>query len=171
MDTIEALKVLAEIAERLCDTPYISAATLEEQIEAMTMAKIALINAIQRFQITKDNGITPIQEYRTWDEQVCQNHGFRGANIPNASKHKLICEELNQTYIKKNACYGNSFGDTVRKYGNIAGVTRMHDKFSRIEQLILNKSEDEESLEDNLMDLANYCIMMVMINEKQKGDM
>ena len=122
---------------------------------------------------------------RVWDEQVRQwgevqqaptdvpeiTHGFNGGKIPNPSKHKIICEELNQTYIKKNACYGNSFGDTVEKYGNIAGLTRMHDKFSRIEQLVLDKTEDEESLEDNLMDLANYCLMMVMINEKQKGDM
>lgn len=93
-----------------------------------------------------------------------------GDDVPKAKtdifRHNEICEELRATYLVKNKCYGNSFADTVEKYGNIVGVARMHDKFSRIEQLVLDKTEDEESLEDNLMDLANYCIMMVMINEK-----
>lgn len=76
-------------------------------------------------------------------------------------KFKEITEALFDTYKRKNADYGDSFGKSVEKYGNIAALTRMSDKFNRIENLILNGNAKvvEESLGDSLLDLANYAIM------------
>lgn len=86
----------------------------------------------------------------------------------NVSKHKELVNELNVTYADKNKKYGDSFADTVKRYGQIAALTRMSDKFSRIEQFILNGYEDdEEGLRDSLMDLANYCLMTVMLIEEE----
>ena len=78
-----------------------------------------------------------------------------------------IIEEMAKTYEKKNADYGDSFGISVRKYGNIAALTRMSDKFNRIENLILNDNAQvkDESLLDSLKDLACYCVMTVMAIE------
>ena len=45
--------------------------------------------------------------------------------------------------------YGDSFGISVQKYGLISALTRISDKFNRLESLILNKNrlvEDEELL-------------------------
>lgn len=69
--------------------------------------------------------------------------------------------DLRQTYIAKNKDYGDSFGKSVRKYGLISALTRMSDKFNRLESLVLNKEQlvENESLQDTLLDLANYCIM------------
>lgn len=79
-------------------------------------------------------------------------------------KHRKLLDKLHETYISKNADYGDSFGQSIRKYGNIAGLTRISDKFNRIENLILNGNMQvtDEALEDSLLDLSNYCVMLVM---------
>lgn len=79
------------------------------------------------------------------------------------ARHKKILENLHDTYVDKNNKYGDAFADTLEKYGNVAALTRMYDKFSRIETMILNEIEDsEESVIDSALDLANYLVMFVM---------
>lgn len=86
-------------------------------------------------------------------------------------RHKELCEGLNETYKEKNKNYGDSFGISVKKYGYISALTRMSDKWNRLEQLILNRSNGtkDESLTDTLIDLANYCLMTVMELEEEKA--
>ena len=77
---------------------------------------------------------------------------------------KNICEKMLSTYEKKNHDYGDSFSQTVDKFGLIASGVRMHDKLERfinITQKGVFKTNDE-SLRDTLLDLANYAIMTVM---------
>lgn len=85
------------------------------------------------------------------------------SNPSKVQKHLELCNKIHDTYKLKNQKYGDSFNDTIKKYGTIAALTRMSDKFSRIENNILNNvDDDDEKLEDNLLDLANYCLMTVM---------
>jgi len=74
--------------------------------------------------------------------------------------HKEICEDLNDLYKAKNADYGDSFADTRRKYPN-AILIRLNDKMSRLESLMGGASQQvsDESIDDTLKDLANYCLM------------
>ena len=87
----------------------------------------------------------------------------------NVQIHGKICQELTETYKKKNADYGNSFGNSLDKHGLIAGIVRMDDKMSRL--ISLNSKNEQqvmdESLRDTLMDLANYAIMSVMWLDEQ----
>ena len=85
-------------------------------------------------------------------------------NMDNLVDHAGICAELTNTYRKKNADYGNSFSRAVEKYGLVSALTRISDKFNRLESLILHKEQEvkDESIQDTLLDLANYCIMTVM---------
>lgn len=85
-------------------------------------------------------------------------------NMDNLVDHAGICAELTNTYRKKNADYGNSFSRAVEKYGLISALTRISDKFNRLESLILHKEQEvkDESVQDTLLDLANYCIMTVI---------
>ncbi len=78
-----------------------------------------------------------------------------------------FCKEVNtmaNLYEQKNKAYGDSFSISVKKYGPIAGLTRLSDKFNRLETLILNKDIacNGEALSDTLVDLANYAIMLKM---------
>ena len=81
-------------------------------------------------------------------------------------EHEKICKELNEIYAKKNADYGNSFGYTFQKLGLISAITRISDKYNRICNLATKKSDEakvkDETIEDTLKDLANYCIMTLI---------
>lgn len=81
----------------------------------------------------------------------------------NPVTHEFICEELYETYKKKNKDYGDSFAKSLDKHGLIAAIVRMDDKMSRL--VTLEKSESievNESMRDTVMDLANYAIMTAM---------
>lgn len=77
--------------------------------------------------------------------------------------HRLICESLNKTYIRKNADYGDSYGQLRTKYPDSI-LIRLFDKFSRLERLITGHEAQvkDESIEDTLMDMANYALMEVV---------
>lgn len=75
-----------------------------------------------------------------------------------------ITDRLNRLYTKKNAAYDNSFSKTFNSLGIISAVTRIGDKYNRLENLVKNSNIDNlgESIEDTLMDLASYSIMTLM---------
>lgn len=79
-------------------------------------------------------------------------------------RHGQICEYLNQMYEAKNKDYGDSFVKTRKKYAN-AILIRLEDKMNRLDTLI-DKGHTalvkDESIDDTLLDIANYCIMEVM---------
>lgn len=79
-------------------------------------------------------------------------------------KHKLICEKLNKLYEAKNADYGDSFGKSYKEYGLTMPCIRLEDKLNRLKSLNFSRSikVKDESIEDTLMDLANYAIMTLI---------
>lgn len=82
-----------------------------------------------------------------------------------ACRFRDIALELTRTYLAKNKDYGNSFGRSVEKYGLVAALTRISDKFNRAENLILKRGTcfvKDESLKDTLGDMAAYCIMTII---------
>ena len=88
---------------------------------------------------------------------------------------KDICKALNimrDTFILKNKKYGNSFEISLDKYGIIAALTRISDKFNRIENLILtqDKGTVDESVIDTLLDMANYCVMTATYMKNSGGE-
>lgn len=83
--------------------------------------------------------------------------------------HRDVTAILEETYYYKNEKYGDSFTDGMNKYGLLCIPIRLNDKLNRIGQLCKG-SEDDESLIDNLMDLANYAIMSVMyLNDREEN--
>ena len=89
------------------------------------------------------------------------------------AKHANLCEFLNALYRTKNQKYGDSFGLSVRKYGLIAALTRLSDKWNRIENLMLHNDNGtaDESLRDTLIDMANYCLMTIIeLEDMQYND-
>ncbi len=89
-------------------------------------------------------------------------------------KHQEILNNLHETYLKKQADYGDSFGKSYEKYGIVSAMVRMEDKWNRLDNLISSKNEimvKDESISDTLLDLANYAIMtyMEMTKEDEKN--
>src|SRR5690625_1850610 len=89
--------------------------------------------------------------------------------MSNVEHHKNICKDLNDLYKRKNADYGDSFSRQFAEYGITSSVIRIEDKFLRLKQLSKNEAlVEDETIEDTLVDLANYAIMTVMELQKSK---
>lgn len=84
-------------------------------------------------------------------------------------RHMDIAEQLTKTYAAKNEDYGDAFDKSLDNHGLTAAIIRMEDKMGRFSNLAGRPAsmQVDESLEDTLLDLANYAIMTVMWVEKQ----
>jgi hypothetical protein len=81
---------------------------------------------------------------------------------------KAIVDKMYDTYKKKNHDYGNSFDQSLDKFGIIASLVRLGDKMNRIESLCSKQQQvKDESIKDTLLDLANYAVMTLMWLNKQ----
>lgn len=78
---------------------------------------------------------------------------------------RAIQDKLVDIYAKKNHDYGDSFNEGCNELGVAYAFSRIFDKTKRFQTLakgILNnnvKIEVQETMEDTIMDLANYCVM------------
>lgn len=63
--------------------------------------------------------------------------------MDNVKKFRKIAEEVGNLYEKKNAAYGNSFGETYQKLGIVSAVTRISDKYNRLCILAKNPDVDD----------------------------
>ena len=96
-----------------------------------------------------------------WDF-FCMSRGLRMA-MTKAEMHKTICAELTALYERKNHDYGDSFGKSYAEYGMAMPCIRLEDKLNRLKSLTRKIQQvQDESVEDTLMDLANYAIMTVV---------
>lgn len=90
----------------------------------------------------------------------------------NAKDVEAILKNMLETFIVKNGNYGSSVEISLDKYGMIAALTRISDKFNRAENLILNNKNGtaDESLYDTLIDMANYCVMTAAYMKNTKHE-
>lgn len=84
--------------------------------------------------------------------------------------HRMICDEINELYAKKNHDYGDSFAQSFREEGMAMARIRLGDKFNRLKALTRGGEQKvaDESIRDTLIDLANYAIMTVLEMEGEK---
>lgn len=81
----------------------------------------------------------------------------------NRDRHIAVCEKLNKLYMEKNIRYGNSFSELYELKKMDYVVPRLYEKVKRLLELTSKDLDGlDESIEDNLMDLANYSIMTLM---------
>lgn len=86
----------------------------------------------------------------------------------NVQEFQDITTKMLETYTNKNHDYGNSFEQSLDKFGIVASLVRMGDKMNRIESLSKKDAKvKDESIKDTLLDLANYSIMTLMWLNKQ----
>lgn len=80
-----------------------------------------------------------------------------------------ITTDLSDTLIAKNHDYGNSFGDLVKEYGDLAMLIPIKNKVNRLDTLIKSDNKvKNESIEDTLRDLAGYAILSLIEMNDQK---
>ena len=80
---------------------------------------------------------------------------------------------LRNLYDAKNLDYGDSFGQSFRKWGLPMACIRLGDKLNRLESFAQKRDMHviDESVEDTLRDLANYSIMtLIELEMAKKGE-
>lgn len=89
-----------------------------------------------------------------------------------AYMRQKMTESIN-LYCNKNADYGDSFGQSIKEWGFLSALIRIGDKYNRLKSLIgdgKNIQVKDESIEDTLIDLANYSLMLAFeLNEKENN--
>lgn len=76
---------------------------------------------------------------------------------------KNICDELRETYSKKNNDYGDSFSKLFEEYGMTYSIIHLQEKINRIKSLQRKENEvKNETFIDSLKDLANYAILTLI---------
>lgn len=87
------------------------------------------------------------------------------------AEFEKITKQMFETYKKKNADYGSSFDDLFDEFGMTSAIIRIKDKYNRLKSITEKKDIQvkDESVEDTLLDLANYCILTVLKLRKNRG--
>lgn len=84
------------------------------------------------------------------------------------SPFSSILQEMQKLYEKKNHDYGNSFSETIQEFGFTPAIARINDKFKRVKQMVKGEQmQVSESMRDNLIDIANYCVLTIIEIDKQ----
>jgi len=87
-------------------------------------------------------------------------------------QHLQLCKILNEVYNRKNHDYGDSFHQTFLEEGFAMARIRLTDKLNRFKALTRTNEKQkvtDESLQDTLMDLANYALMTIMEMRESEG--
>lgn len=77
------------------------------------------------------------------------------------NEHGKLCDGLKNLYATKNADYGDSMHPLFEEYGLTAFLVLFGIKIQRIKNLKDKDNRNYESLEDSLLDLANYALIAV----------
>ena len=91
----------------------------------------------------------------------------------NVVSFRAIQDKLVNIYAKKNHDYGDSFNEGCNELGVGYAFSRIFDKTKRFQTLakgIMNNNlsieVQDETVEDTIMDLANYCMMYLAWKDK-----
>lgn len=91
-------------------------------------------------------------------------------------RFRKLLKEMQRIHETKNSDYSEadiplSNFRLSEKFGvepYLGVLIRISDKYSRICQLVKNKkSKVDEKIEDTLIDMANYCLLMVILYEER----
>lgn len=89
--------------------------------------------------------------------------------------HTDLCNQLQTLYATKNADYGDSMHPLYKEYGLTAFLVLFGIKIQRIKNLKDKDNRHYESIEDSLLDLANYALIAVTElraeNNKKQSDL
>lgn len=79
--------------------------------------------------------------------------------------HSDLCNKMHETYVKKNSDYGSAYTKLREKYPDII-LIHLNEKVSRLESLMSRPGSKPnvvgESIDDTLLDIANYAIMEIV---------
>lgn len=143
-----------EAIERNTDTP----------LETLVEVAMVCLREMDKFILDKEKDTEDdIMKYMNDTAKLAQM-GMAGYCFALGIKPNLtrVANQMVDTYKRKNADYGDSFGESINHYGPVASHVRIGDKINRLQSLVLKKQTaqvKDESIADTYLDLACYAIM------------
>lgn len=134
---------------------------------------------IRRWKEYKERVEKWIDEHKKFPREIAQamlldeydDEKKKVAELPwNERTFKEIVDQMFDLYHRKNADYGDSFAKSFEKFGMQSTLMRLTDKYNRLESLTTDNNVrlvENESVEDTLLDIANYAIMTLIAMRDQ----
>lgn len=112
-----------------------------------------------------DTSTGRVENTNTFTINTSQGHEiFVPATFDDAARH--LAQEMADLIISKQNDYGKDNILESPAGPEVGLLVRMWDKFARLKNLITNnKKPNNETLDDTLIDIANYAILMMMIRK------
>lgn len=126
--------------------------------------------AIQKSRGIKENEKTPDVMWH-FDPESDLEYGTEGLegkgkqrnkNVSCPQDYSSILRRMDNTHTRKNSDYGDAAYKGYKKYGDYYFLVQLHNKLTRLENLTINNKKpqvEDESIDDSLLDLANYAVM------------
>ena len=79
-------------------------------------------------------------------------------------RYSNILKRMDDTHTRKNNDYGDAAYQGYKELGDVYYIVQLHNKLSRLKSLTVNNRTQQvkdESIDDTLLDLANYAIMFL----------
>ena len=101
-------------------------------------------------------------------DRVVLKHDYPEGHWVEVSKKEMefakLTHDMLDTFIKKNADYGDSTTSTFNEFGLTSYAIRLSDKLNRIKTYCKNKELNikDENVVDTLLDMANYCLLAII---------
>ena len=92
---------------------------------------------------------------------VCSGEMMTAEQADKLRIHKELTDKIHHLYETKNMDYGDSMHPLFEEYGLTAFLVLFEIKLNRIKSLQYKGKGYYESLEDSLLDLANYAMIAV----------
>lgn len=142
-----------------------------ENIEVKSPETVFIPNVCHYYNILSKN----IKESnRSYISLALKNIAFKAVNLVAFRRRQYlksldfnsVITEMIDLHRRKNADYGNSFDKSLDEDGLLVAKIRIGDKVNRFLTLTSNETQEakvsDESIQDTLIDLANYCLMTIV---------
>lgn len=119
-------------------------------------------------------------------ESCCEGRPFRGDSLLGKQAHPTsqaffdLCDALKEMHRRKSRDYGCPSGEdplaNIRNGARFVGIpswkgamVRLSDKVTRLASYNATGRLENESLEDNLFDLASYSLLALLLHREEHG--
>lgn len=171
-DTTENIKEVYEIDDKGIMRPAEKYAPGKNYISGDVMFGVDLetqgLKGGQEIMFRKVEDLVDLQhntqgrEIERSNKNVSQDEGKKDPG--DYYKYSTILKRMDDTHTRKNNDYGDAAYQGYKELGDAYYIVQLHNKISRLKSLTINRKTQmvkDESIDDTLLDLANYAIMFL----------
>lgn len=170
MDKVEIFSVRAHALANVCELDFkVISGFPETPVDKWVELSVYLLDGMDKFLLIDDISDDACLKYLN-DLAGLAKIGMVGcrSTLGNDIPFTRIANQMVDTYKRKNADYGDSFNESIDRYGSVAAHVRISDKINRLRSLVVRKQNaqvKDESIADTFLDLACYAIMRLVYIE------